>query len=136
MKIERLCVRPYFNFPALCARDNGTVREHKNRPLYGHFWPLRAVFVLYVLICVALYAPSDQMIREVMGVGMAAGIPGVAAGALDSEHKKKPRRAAGIPGPAGLLFYSTSFPLMIHSFIGSPSIVFSSSSSGLFSTPK
>ena len=117
-------------------RYNGTVHEHKKRPLYGRFWPLRAIFVIYVLICAVLYAPPDQMIRDVVEVGMAAGIPGMAAGALDSEHKKKPRGAAGVPGPAGLLFYYTSFPLTIHSFIGSPSIVFSSSSSGLFSTPK
>ena len=101
MKIERLCIRPYFNFLALCARDNGTVWEHKKRPLYGHFWPLRAIFVIHVLICVVLDAPSDQegwkgcgslawlRMRWVLGI-------------------KKPRRAAGVPGLAGLFygFYS------------------------------
>ena len=60
--------------------------------------------VIRVLICVVLYAPSDQMIREVMEVGMAAGSPGKAADALDSEHKKNP---AGLPGFRALRgFYS------------------------------
>ena len=66
----------------------------KKRPLYGHFGPLRAMCVIRVLICVVLYAPSDQMIREVVKGGTDAGIPGVAAGALDFEHKNP----AGLPG--------------------------------------
>ena len=56
-------MRPYFKFHALYMRYNGAVQENEKRPLYGHFGPLRAMSVIRVLICVVLYAPSDQMIR-------------------------------------------------------------------------
>ena len=64
-------MRPYFKFHALYMRYNGAVQENEKRPLYGHFWLLRAMSVIRVLICVVLYAPSDQMIREVVKGGTA-----------------------------------------------------------------
>ena len=109
MKIERRCMRPYFKFHALYMRYNGAVQENEKRPLYGHFWLLRAMSVIRVLICVVLYAPSDQMIREVVKGGTDAGSPGRAAGALDSEHKKAPQgcRVSGACG-AFILFHEIS----------------------------
>ena len=89
---------PYFKFHALYMRYNGAVQEHRKRPLYGHFGPLRAMCVIRILFCVAGRWMHDQE------GGRGRGIPGVAAGALDSEHKKSP---AGLPGFQALRgFYS------------------------------
>lgn len=92
----------YFKFHALYMCYNGIVQEHRKRPLYGHFGPLRAMCVICILFCVAGSWPYDQMIREVVEVGMAAGSPGVAAGALDSEHKKTPQ-GCRVSGACGAL---------------------------------
>lgn len=100
-------MRPYFKFHALYMRYNGTVQENKKRLLYSHFGPLRAMSVIRILFCAAGSWSYDQERRK---GGADAGIPGVAAGALDSEHKKKPRRAARVPGPAGLCVAISFFP--------------------------